>query len=81
MGLGAVLNKMKLVLVAYGLDGIEIRRLAEEMDRDDRLGLCGDLRLDLGRIDVKVLVNVDEDGFGAGLADRLGGGDEAIGKR
>ena len=56
-----------------------IRRLAEEVDRDDRLGLRGDLGLDLGRIDVEVLVDVHEDGHGAGLADRLGSGDEAVG--
>ena len=38
-----------------------------------------DLRLDLGRIDVEILVDVHEDGPGAGLADRFRGGDEAVG--
>ena len=37
MGLGAILDEMEPVLVADRLDGLDVRRLAEEMDGDDRL--------------------------------------------
>ncbi len=36
MGLGAVLDEVEVVPVADLLDGLDVDRLAEEVDRDDR---------------------------------------------
>ena len=79
MGLRAVLDEMELVPVADGLDGLDIHGLSEDVDGDDGLGPGRDLGLDQLRIDVEVLVDVHEDGFGAGLADGFRGRDEAVG--
>ena len=79
MGLGTVLDEIELVFFAYRLDSLDVRRLSEDMDGDDGLGLFRDLRLDLGRVDVEVLVDVHENGSGPGLGDRFGGRDPAIG--
>jgi hypothetical protein len=79
MRLGTILDEEEAAPVADLLDGSDVHRLPEEVDRDDRLGLPGDLRFDAGRVDMEISVEVDEYGPGARLADRLGRGDEAVG--
>ena len=76
-GLGTVLDDFEIMLVGNRLDGRHIRRLAEQVYRDDRLGLCGHGRLDLVRVDIEGLgIDIDEHRRGADVEDRLGGGDE-----
>ena len=71
------------MLVAARLDGGDIRRLAIEMNEDERLGSLAGLGFlfDDGtgerRIHVPALVfRIDEDGLGAEVSDGGGGGDE-----
>ena len=63
-------------------DGIEIRGLAMQVHRQDRLGAVGDRRLDLGDVHVEgVRVHVDEHGAGARVVDGRHGRDEGAGDR
>lgn len=67
------------MLFADLLDGFDVRRLAEDMDGDNGLRFLRDPRFDLRRVDVEILVDVHKDGPGAGLGDRFGGRDPAVG--
>jgi hypothetical protein len=79
MRLGAVLDHVEVMLFADVADGLDVGRLAKDVNGDDGLCLLGDLGLDLGRVDVEVLVDVHEHGPGPGLGDGLRGRDPAVG--
>lgn len=80
---GGIFNQLHTMLVATGLDGGDVRRLAIEMDKDKRLGRLADLGFlfddRAGERGIHVpaaLFGIDEDGLGAEIGDGRGGRDE-----
>ena len=72
-----VFDDRDAVAVGDREDGVHRRRLAVEMDRQDRLGARRDRRLESSRVEgAPPQVDVDEDRPRADVADRPGGGDE-----
>jgi len=66
-----------LCLAGDVVDRLQRGQLAEQINRDDRPGLLGNLRLDQARIDVeRRRIDVHEDRPGAQPGDRAGGGEE-----
>ena len=62
-GLGAIFNDSKIIFPGQSADRIHIRRMAKEMDRDDRLGFPRNLFLYLAGVDIEcVLGYIREDG-------------------
>ena len=82
VGLGSIFDDDEVMAAGDVQDGVEIRGLAMQVHRQDRLGAVGDRRLDLGDVHVEgVGVNVDEHRAGAGVVDRRHGRDEGAGDR
>jgi hypothetical protein len=79
-GLGAILDQSQTEPFAQFTKGGQIRRLAEEMNRQNRPGPFGDGRLDQVWIEVEgFFVNIDEYRPGPQVTDRFGGGDKGKG--
>src|SRR5512140_3692133 len=79
VGLGGVLDDEEFPFSGDLHNGVHVRHLPEQVDRDDRPGLRRDGRLDLRGIHVVGRrVHVDEDRLRSAPADRLGGGDERV---
>jgi len=82
VGLGGVGNNLQVVLSRQFPDRVHVGRLAVKMHRDDGFCFWGYGSFDLGRVDVQGgIVHVHEHRRGTGMCDRLGGGDERVGRR
>ena len=61
---------------------VHIRQLAVQVNRHDRLGILGDRRFDLCRVNVVAdRVNIDKYGFGTHTGDTSGGGEKGKWRR
>ena len=78
-GLAGVLDQRQPVLRAQLAQRVQLARVAEDVDRDDRLRLVRDRSLDGGGIEVhRPLVHVREDGHRAFVDEAVGRGDEGV---
>ena len=72
--LRGVLDHGQAVRLGQALRAVHVRRLAEQMHRDDRLGVAGDAPLGGGKVDVEIGVKrVDEHRRRTGAGHRAGG--------
>jgi len=80
MRLAGVLNDLQMMPLRDFHDGIHVRHLAEQMHGDDGLGSRGDRAFEQGGIQSEsALIDVDEHGLGAAIADGFGGRHERAG--
>ena len=77
MSLCRIFHHRQTVRCGDGEDGVQIDRLAKEVDWHDSLGTGRDGGLQQGRIhQVAVRINIHKNGLGPAKRDRLTGGDE-----